>query len=1202
MISPHTLIESPFSGSTPEAFVDRAVALGRTHLAYTDPAYMTALYRVFDYAKKKNVKVIPGVTVYFKDDTCEFTKHTKARYFNLTLYAPNQEILQKMFTLISKPRQETESYGLNCPLWNWSDLEEAAAIGLHCVSAGVHDLVAKQLLIGSPSLAEPILKRLHGIFGDRYSLCVVGSELTHSYMNIVKVTYTDGTFDTILGDEKTTVHFFNSNPEKKTRGIKVNARDLAGSNRFETLVCFLRNGAMIHVNKKIQKAEEHQGFFRIAEYDLQKQANLLFRAFAEKHGVRLLYSDQACYAEPEDKIVQDIRLLQDGYKEYPKRHMQTEEEALSYLQNIGLGSEILAANQAWASNFDLNLKFDYQLVTSEKNAYETVIEIIKKNGRLKKDDAYVGQLRHELNVISKNGKIDLLPYFLPIVDVVNHYHDQGMITGPGRGSAGGSLLAYLLGITHVDPLKYGLSFERFFSLDRALAGTIPDIDTDFPSRELLVGEDGQSGFLYGKYGNRAAQISTRTLLRLKSAIKDVNRALKGEVEAEIEHLSKVLPAPINMSDDAFVFGYTDSEGVFTKGLIDTNDDLKKYIIDRPAEWAIVQRALSISKTFSKHASAFVIADKPISNTTPTFMGGNVTQFDAKGVEKSGLIKYDFLVVHQLADIQNAIMLINKKETISLPAGEFMHKGQPAYIWNLPEDPEVFKSIWEGATETLFQISTSAMLLFVKKIKPESIEDLSAIIAVVRPGTLDATDEVSGLTMADEYVERRWGVRKCSIPELEKILPETHGIILYQEQATKICKELAMMNPLDAENLRRALSKKKKEEVLAWKKTFMEGATRNVSAHISEQIWAQVEAGSRYSFNKSHSVQYAMITYACMFLKHYYPLEWWAAVLSNAKEEEISNRLYKHVRHLLDAPDINLSTDKMEIDYDRGRIVSKLSVLRGLGDKFIEAAIQGRPYKDVADLVRKRALGDAITKKLIHAGVMDSLFPANTSLLDKMYQYETAKNLVDYEEKVAQGKKPNPPKAGVVDEDYLNPHPLDSFKRKKEILPTMPLALSRTFVDCTSVASDQTRAGRGAAVFMNHGSKEEPAFRFKNRYGRYDNFKLYVGERIRLIESDNYEEIVKQNNLNFQLDAPDYFCGIAYVIKVEEKPYDRGRKKRLIMNLDFDGYITEKILWPDYNSGILTVPEGLKKGSIILLFMVRNYVRAQTNIWGIEVVK
>jgi len=866
LVSPHTHPESPISGSTVESMIDRAVELGRTHFAYTDPAYMTSLFRAYEYSKKYDGKpdkngnptpklgFIAGLEIFFKDKNCEIVKKTKAEkaaYFKLTLYAQNQDQFKVLSKLSSKERKDTiMHYGEPYPVWGWDDLKECANAGLIACSSDVHDMVSKHILTGTPELGEKILLKLKAMFGENYYIVLVGNEVTHTWVNLVEFELENGKKDVVF-----------ANTRVSTNAARyAQAKELVENpNKHRLLKSYQRNYANISFPEpgiKILNAKAHNGFLRFPEGDVQLKANKFLYALAKRHGVRVLYSDYAFYATPEDKAVQDVRLSQDDIKEHTKRHMQTSEEAVANMRKIGLNdveiSKILEENNLWAKRFDnFSLKFEYRLpeVPEGKDPLKICMEIIKNTGRLKNDPVYIERLKYEISVLAKNGKIDLTPYFLPIRDVLDFYNRSGRLTGPARGSAGGSLFMYLMGITNIDPIKYKLSFERFLSLNRILNGDMPDVDVDLVDREPLVGADGRSGYLFGRWGDKAAQISTRIQLRLKSAIRDVNRYLNGgTVDPEIEKLSKALPPPPQgVSDKDFVFGFEDSDGNHMAGLIEVNPDLQKYAAERPKEWELVQRCLGISRQNSKHASAFVISDVPISEIVPVFMG-NVTQYEAKGVEKCKLIKYDFLVVNQLKDIEGCINRINKKNGSKLKTGHFIHNGKELYVWDLPEEEEVFKSIWNGDTETIFQINTQSMIPFVMKIKPKSIVDLATILALVRPGPLDFVDPDTGLTMAEEYIERREGRGTIKLPELVELVPETYGVLVYQESVSLVAKEIGKMQPSDAEELRRVFSKKQKAKALAMKPLFMEGAVKTVGKEKAEMIWSQMETSSRYSFN------------------------------------------------------------------------------------------------------------------------------------------------------------------------------------------------------------------------------------------------------------------------------------------------------------------------------------------------------------------
>lgn len=866
LVSPHTHPESPISGSTVESMIDQAAKLGRSHFAYTDPAYMTSLFRAYEYSKKYDGKpdkkgnpthklgFIPGLEIFFKDKNCDIVKNTraeKASYFKLTLYAQDQNQFKVLSKLSSKERADTiVYYGETYPVWGWADLQECAEAGVIACSSDVHDMVSKHLVTGTPNLGEKVLLKLKNMFAENYYVTLVGNEVTHTWVNLVEFELANGKKDVIFANSRVA-----TNAAKFAQAKEI----VSNPSKHYLLKSYQRNYASISFPEpgiKILNAKAHSGFLRFPEGDIQLKANKFLYALAKRHGVRVLYSDYAFYSTAEDKAVQDVRLSQDDIKEHTKRHMQTSDEAVANMKKLGLSdadiSKILEENDMWAKRFDgFSMKFDYRLpeVVGNKPPLQLCMEIIKNTGRLPNDPIYLERLKYEISVLAKNGKVDLTPYFLPIRDVLDFYDRSGRLTGPARGSAGGSLFMYLMGITHIDPIKYKLSFERFLSLNRILNGDTPDVDVDLVDREPLVGADGRSGYLFGRWGDKAAQISTRIQLRLKSAIRDVNRYLNGgTVDPEIEKLSKALPPPPQgVSDKDFVFGFEDSDGNHIPGLIEVNPDLQKYAAERPKEWELVQRCLGISRQNSKHASAFVISDVPISEIVPVFMG-NITQYEAKGVEKCKLIKYDFLVVNQLKDIEGCINRINKKNKSSLKTGHFMHNGKDTYIWDLPEEEEVFKSIWKGDTETLFQINTQSMVPFVMKIKPRSIVDLATILALVRPGPLDFVDPDTGLTMAEEYIERREGRGTIKLPELAALLPETYGVQVFQEQTTLVAKEIGKMKPTDAEELRRVFSKKQKTKALAMKPLFMEGAIQTVGQEKAEMIWSQMETSSRYSFN------------------------------------------------------------------------------------------------------------------------------------------------------------------------------------------------------------------------------------------------------------------------------------------------------------------------------------------------------------------
>jgi DNA polymerase-3 subunit alpha len=344
-------------------------------------------------------------------------------------------------------------------------------------------------------------------------------------------------------------------------------------------------------------------------------------------------------------------------------------------------------------------------------------------------------------------------------------------------------------------------------------------------------------------------------------------------------------------------------------------------------------------------------------------------------------------VSALKDINLCLKYINKKHgNKDVETGYFYHNDKKEYIWDLPEDMDVFKMLWQGKTETVFQLNSTTATPLVKKIKPESVLDCAVITSLGRPGPLDFIDEKTGRNMAEEYAYRKAGLSKGDLPILEQLIPETYGVLVFQEQVTKIARELGQMSVIDAENVRIGMGKKKIKLLNSLKPQFIKGASQKVGEELAEKVWSMMATFARYGFNKSHAVAYSVISYACAFLKHHYPLEWWAAVLSNADDKEINEVFYKYVKDMVLPPDVNTSTEQMEVDYNINKIRNKLSVISRLGETAAENIIDKRPYKDLKDFVEKGACGPALTRKLVYVGALDSLFEPGLEDIAKLSDF------------------------------------------------------------------------------------------------------------------------------------------------------------------------------------------------------------------------
>lgn len=1191
-ISPCNHPESALSGSTIESMIDRTKEIGLEYFAATDISSLSSIIRGYKYAKENDIKLIAGIEILFKDSHCEIiadTESSQIKYFKLLIHVKDQDAYQKIVKMTSDhTRKKVMIMGEKLPQFNWADLKEISKYNVTACTSNIEDMISKHLLVNRADLGVKYYQKLKEIFKENFYLSIIPYEYDKFWESMVEIELSGGqkvqipAFDRIETD-----HFKNATAIELTRR----------GNRHKKITYIYINKIKYPVAyefQEIKKATLLNNFQPMPSGDVQTKANKLVLALAAKFGDmdRVLINNYAYYSDKGDQVVQSMKLGEEE-RFAQLQHMRSLEDTKEYLINtLGIGEEqiqkLVKNSYDWAKNFDnFKLKYDYRLPDSGLEPEKQLIETIKKVGRMKWDNPiYVKQFREEFNLLTNNGKINLIPYFLPIVDVYDSYKKNGYLTGPARGSAGGFLISYLIGITHIDPIEYELSTSRFLTLDRVEQGNLPDIDCDLESRDHLVGKDGNGGFLFNKYGDKAAQVSTRTLLRIKSAILDANRSInKGKVEDKIQALAKSLPTtPQGVNDHDFVFGYEKDDGSHEKGLIDLSKDLKQYSEERPQEWDMVVRALSLSRQFSRHACAFVVADCPIQDIVAiTEVGGvkRVTAPEAKYCEWAGLIKYDFLIVKAVKTIRVCLDYINKKNNQKdMETGYFSHNGEKTFVWKLPVEKEVFEMLWRGETETVFQLNSNTATPLVMDIKPESVVDCAVITSLGRPGPLDFIDEATGRNMAEEYGFRKRGESKSKLPIMDEMLPETYGVLVFQEQVTKLATDLAGMNVIDAENVRIAVGKKKKKLIDSLKPIFIEGAAKKIGVEQATEVWDMMETFARYGFNKSHAVAYSVISYACAFFKRYYPLEWWAAVLSTSDSKKINEEFYKYVKDMILPPDINVSTEEISIDYRLGKIRSKLSMINGLGKKAADKIMDNRPYNSIEDFIKKGVAGPSLTTKLIHVGVLDSLFnhEKETTLLQKLQKYEDAAKKISWENRIKnyedqidkeidETKKEKllnnlvkyrnkGPKKGEVDSQYIALTPKKDYLMKKSVFPTMNLDLNKVLLKDSKVKL--IKGGRYSRVV--------------DEYGRETPF--ISGEDLQRLDS-------------MEVDGEVRVCCPAFVVNAEEFTYAGGSKKALKINLDCSGYISEKVLWADYDTGELIYPESLKKGCIAYFFFKRR---------------
>jgi DNA polymerase III alpha subunit len=843
-ISTHTHIETPWTASTMKEFIKRAQALGRTHIAYTDIGQLTGAYKLYKDAigdKKQPLKPILGMEMFIEKS---------GGYVTITVHCRNQDAYQALVKVASRPRGEHKSKKTDdaYPTYYWQDLMELAKFDVTFTLSGPHSIYVRPYLAGIGGDEYAMDELINAAPGRVYVALIAASEdsVQHKYVRIngKALVRSDLTMKTDYGDRIPVTELLRPyHSHKEIFGFYAGYQ----WRPLETAIAF-------------EKAKEESRFSKLGIGDAIKAANLTHFRLAIKRNLKILLSDYAFMANADDKVVQPIR--SEGRELQPTYYMMSDEEATQVLSDQGIPvsfiQKAIESSKEWASSFDgFKFKYDWRLPKiTEKPTKVYMMELIKKVGRMKWDDpVYVERLKYEIGLFVDNGIYDFGPYFFPIAKVFDHYRENGRLTGPGRGSVTGSLMSYCMGFTHLDPIEYGLPFERFFSMDRIKAKKIPDVDVDLPDRTLLVGEDGNSGWLYKTFGDKAAQISTRGMLRLKSSIQDVNRAKNdGTVEKEIELFTESLPSPPQgVSDADWIFGFKDSDGNVVIGFLETSEALQDYIKKRPDEWEQVLKMLAIPRQNGRHASAFVIADCPISDVIPTMKIGDtdhISQYEAKQVEDAGLIKFDFLCLLQLIDIEGCLKRINAKhKRTDYEVGWFDHNGEKTFIWKLPKtDEKTAQLMANGHLAGLFQISTNSMEPFVLGIQPQHIVDTAIVLALVRPGPLDFKDEKLGINMAQKYVKLRHGEIQPDNALLASLLPNSYGVIVFQEDLTHIARTLAGMSGERAEILRDNMCKKRMTELIAMKPEFMEGALKNASAEDCELIWNMMQTFGQYGFS------------------------------------------------------------------------------------------------------------------------------------------------------------------------------------------------------------------------------------------------------------------------------------------------------------------------------------------------------------------
>ncbi len=596
-----------------------------------------------------------------------------------------------------------------------------------------------------------------------------------------------------------------------------------------------------------------------------------------------------------------------------------------------------------------------------------------------KKQVYIDRLNFELDIIIQMG---FPGYFLIVMDFIQWAKNNGVPVGPGRGSGAGSLVAYVLKITDLDPLAYDLLFERFLNPERI---SMPDFDVDF----CMDGRDRVIDYVAEKYGrNAVSQIITFGSMAAKAVVRDVARA-QGKSYGLADRLSKMIPFEVGMTLEK-AYEMEEPLREFLK-----NDEEAAEI------WEMSLKLEGVVRGTGKHAGGVVIAPTKLTDFSPIACdeegGGLVTQFDKDDVEQAGLVKFDFLGLRTLTIIKWAMETIHRiQKRDGAPDEDLVN------IDFIPlDDKKTYDMLQKAETTAVFQLESRGMKELIKKLKPDCLEDMIALVALFRPGPLQ-----SG--MVDDFINRKHGRAELSYPHpdyqyagLEPVLKPTYGIILYQEQVMQIAQVMGGYTLGQADMLRRAMGKKKPEEMAKQRGGFIEGCANNgIDADLAGNIFDLVEKFAGYGFNKSHSAAYGLVSYQTAWLKAHYPAPFMAAVLSadmhNTDKVVILVEECRNMKLRIDPPDVNVSEFKFSVN-DDGRIVYGLGAVKGVGEGPVEAIVEcrasGGPFKDLFDFCNRvdlKRINKRTLEALIRSGALDRLGPYYQDEL-KAYQASVDKN-------------------------------------------------------------------------------------------------------------------------------------------------------------------------------------------------------------------
>lgn len=729
----------------------------------------------------------------------------------------------------------------------------------------------------------------------------------------------------------------------------------------------------------------------------QEKVNAVLLKFAKKYDIKVIATNDSHYVDQEDAVAHDILLCVNtgeiqskpvwkgegfGGKDYrfgfPNQefYFKTQAEMNSLFKDVpeavDFTNEIADKVETLDLNRDIllpNFPLPDNFTDSDEYLRHITFEGAKSSKRYGELTSEIEErLNHELHIIKTMG---FAGYFLITADMINAGRDLGVMIGPGRGSAAGSVVAYAIGITNIDPIKYGLLFERFLNPERI---SMPDIDTDFDDE----GRQKVIDYVVDKYGyNQVAQIITYGTMAAKSSIKDVAR-VKDLPLSESNALAKLVPDQPG----------TTLEKAFNE--VDELNDLYKGNDEKGQVLKLAKKLEGSIRNTGIHAAGVIIAPNDLTEYIPvsTSKDSNllVTQFDGKVIEDAGMLKMDFLGLKTLTIIKNAISLIKKNRGIDIDID----------LIDM-EDAKTYELYQKAETIGTFQFESPGMRKYLQVLKPNNIEDLIAMNALYRPGPME---------FIPNFIDRKHGKETVEYPHplIEGILKNTYGIMVYQEQIMQTAQILAGYSLGQADLLRRAMGKKKAEEMAKQKEIFVKGAKdkHDIDRKKAEEVFTVMEKFAAYGFNRSHSAAYSVVAYQTAFLKANYPEEYMSSVLTNNQSniDKITFFIEECKKQNIEVlgPDINESSMYFDVNKE-GKIRFGLGAIKGTGEAAVESIVSEReengPFTDIfnfAERVNLRTVNKKTFESLAMAGAFDGFDDTHRNQF--LFQHEGESNLIE----------------------------------------------------------------------------------------------------------------------------------------------------------------------------------------------------------------